>query len=248
MVLRLRMAEAKTWKNMLNSLSALVDEVCITADEEGLKVKAMDPSHVSMVDFEWSRSAFDEYEIDEPTTIGLNIKEVLKLLRRISGESIELSFDESTGRLEMKLIGRYTRRFTVSTLQLTGEEIPPLRVEFDVSAKVTSSCLERTVVDAATVSDILKFRATEDMFIMEASGELGDITVELDRTSEALLDLQVKQPSEASYSLTFLEDIVKSASDLAGTVSVEFSTDRPLKLNFDVLQGKLIYYIAPYVE
>ena len=51
MVLRLRMAEAKTWKNMLNSLSALVDEVCITADEEGLKVKAMDPSHVSMVDF-----------------------------------------------------------------------------------------------------------------------------------------------------------------------------------------------------
>lgn len=248
MVLRLRMAEAKTWKNMLNSLSALVDEVCVVADEEGLKVKAMDPSHVSMVDFEWSRSAFDEYEVDKPTTMGLNVKETLKLLKRISGESLELNFDESTGKLEMKLIGRYTRRFTISTIQLTGEEIPPLKVEFDVSAKITSSCLERTVADASTVSDILKFKATKDKLIMEASGELGDVTVELDKTSDALLDLQVKQPSEASYSLTFLEDIVKSASDLAGTVSLEFSSDRPLKLNFDVLQGKLIYYIAPYVE
>ena len=248
MVLHLRMVEAKTWKNMLSSLSALVDEVSILADEDGLKVKAMDPSHVSMADFEWSREAFDEYEVDKPTTVGLNIREALKLLRRISGESLELTFDESTGRLEMKLVGRYTRRFSIPTLQLTGEEIPPLRIEFDVVAKITSSCLQRTVADAVAVSDILKFRATEDFFIMEASGELGSVAVELDRESEALLELQVKQPSEANYSLTFLGDIVKSASNLAGTVSVEFSTDKPLKLNFDILQGRLIYYIAPYVE
>ncbi|MEM3105215.1 MAG: proliferating cell nuclear antigen (pcna) [Candidatus Bathyarchaeia archaeon] len=248
MVLRLTMADAKTLRNILTSLSALVDEVCITADEEGLKVKAMDPSHVAMVDFEWSRSAFDEFEVDKPMTIGLNIEESLKLLRRASDETLELIFDESVGKLEMRLSGRYRRRLIVPTLQLTSEEIPPLKIEFDVMAKITSSCLSRTVADAATVSDILRFKATTDNLTMEASGELGEITVELDRTSEALLELQVKQPSSASYSLTFLEDIVKSASNLAGTVGLEFSTDKPLKLNFEILQGKLVYYVAPYVE
>lgn len=248
MVLRLTMADAKTLRNILTSLSALVDEACIIADEDGLRVKAMDPSHVAMVDFEWSKSAFEEFEIDKPTTIGLNLEETLKLLRRTSDESLELNFDESLGKLEVKLSGRYKRRLTIPTLQLTGEEIPPLKIEFDVTAKITSSCLMRTVADAATVSDILRFKATADRLIMEASGELGEITVELDKTSEALLDLQVKQSSSASYSLTFLEDIVKSASNLAGTVNLEFSTDKPLKLNFEILQGKLVYYIAPYVE
>lgn len=242
------MADAKTLRNILTSLSALVDEACIIADEDGLRVKAMDPSHVAMVDFEWSKSAFEEFEIDKPTTIGLNLEETLKLLRRTSDESLELNFDESLGKLEVKLSGRYKRRLTIPTLQLTGEEIPPLKIEFDVTAKITSSCLMRTVADAATVSDILRFKATADRLIMEASGELGEITVELDKTSEALLDLQVKQSSSASYSLTFLEDIVKSASNLAGTVNLEFSTDKPLKLNFEILQGKLVYYIAPYVE
>lgn len=242
------MADAKTFKNILTSLSALVDEACIIADEDGLKVKAMDPSHVAMVDFEWSKSAFEEFEVDKPTTIGLNIEETLKLLKRTRDESLELKFDESVGKLEVVLSGRYKRRLVIPTLQLTSEEIPPLRIDFDVMAKITSSCLEKTVADATTVSDILKFKATKDNLIMEASGELGEITVELDRTSEALLELQVKQPSSASYSLTFLEDIVKSASDLAGTVSLEFSTDKPLKLNFEILQGKLIYYVAPYVE
>ena len=248
MVLRLTMAEAKTLRNILTSLSALVDEACITADEDGLKVKAMDPSHVAMVDFEWSKSAFEEFELDKPTTIGLNLEEALKLLRRAGDENLELNFDESVGKLEMNLTGRYKRRLVIPTLQLTGEEIPPLKIEFDVVAKITSSCLTKTVADAATVSDILKFKATTDKLVMEASGELGEISVELDKTSEALLDLQVKQPSSASYSLTFLEDIVKSASNLAGTVGLEFSTDKPLKLNFDILQGKLVYYIAPYVE
>ncbi len=248
MVLRLTMADAKTLRNILTSLSALVDEACIIADGDGLKVKAMDPSHVAMVDFEWSKSAFEEFEVDKPTTIGLNLEETLKLLRRASDESLELNFDESVGKLEVKLSGRYKRRLTIPTLQLTGEEIPPLKIEFDATAKITSSCLARTVADAATVSDILRFKATADKLIMEASGEFGEIMVELDKTSEALLDLQVKQPCSASYSLTFLEDIVKSASNLAGTVNLEFSTDKPLKLNFEILQGKLVYYIAPYVE
>lgn len=248
MVLRLTMADAKTLRNILTSLSALVDEACIIADEDGLRVKAMDPSHVAMVDFEWSKSAFEEFEIDKPTTIGLNLEETLKLLRRTGDESLELNFDESVGKLEVKLSGRYKRRLTIPTLQLTGEEIPPLKIEFDVTAKITSSCLMRTVADAATVSDILRFKASSDRLIMEASGELGEITVELDKTSEALLDLRVKQSSNASYSLTFLEDIVKSASNLAGTVNLEFSTDKPLKLNFEILQGKLVYYVAPYVE
>ena len=84
--------DAKIWKNLLTAISTLIEEADFNTTENGLKLRSMDPSHVAMVDFEWSKEAFEEYVCDKSTNIRVNITTMLKLLRRSkSEESLEIS-------------------------------------------------------------------------------------------------------------------------------------------------------------
>ena len=47
-----KMADAKVLKDMMGAISILVDEATFDLTPEGIKLRAMDPSRVAMVDFE----------------------------------------------------------------------------------------------------------------------------------------------------------------------------------------------------
>jgi proliferating cell nuclear antigen len=75
---KLKVSDAKLLRDMATAISILVDEATFKIDAEGLKLRAMDPSRVAMIDFEWPKSLFQEYVSTEPTKICLNISELLK--------------------------------------------------------------------------------------------------------------------------------------------------------------------------
>ena len=77
-----KMADAKVLKDMMGAISILVDEATFDLTPEGITLRAMDPSRVAMVDFEWPKAVFDEYSCSETTKMCINISEMLKLLRR----------------------------------------------------------------------------------------------------------------------------------------------------------------------
>jgi len=47
---------------------------------------------------------------------------------------------------------------------------------------------------------------------ISASGERGDVEVKLSEASGSLIELNVKEPSSSTYSLNYLEDLVKASS------------------------------------
>ncbi|MCD6431567.1 DNA polymerase sliding clamp, partial [Candidatus Bathyarchaeota archaeon] len=79
---KLKMAEAKLLRDMATAISILVDEATFKINPEGMNLRAMDPSRVAMVDFEWPKTIFEEYTCTEPTKMCINISELLKLLKR----------------------------------------------------------------------------------------------------------------------------------------------------------------------
>jgi len=113
-----KMADAKVLKDMMGAISILVDEATFDLTPEGIKLRAMDPSRVAMVDFEWPKTVFDEYACGETMKMCINISEMLKLLRRTGkDESVELSLDEKTGKLKIAIRGNYSRTFSMPTLE-----------------------------------------------------------------------------------------------------------------------------------
>jgi len=247
---KLKVADAKLLRDMATSISILVDEATFKMDTEGLKLRAMDPSRVAMVDFEWPKTVFEEYTCTEPTKMCINISELLKLLRRTSkDEAVELSLDEKTGRLQVRISGKYTRNFTMPTLEASEEEVPTPKITFNIKAKATTEGLRQAIEDAQLVSDHVRVEADAEKLVLNAAGDLMGATIELKKGSDALLDLEVKEPSKATFSLSYLSEIVKAASTTSDISTLEFSTDMPIRLDFQQpKEGKLTFYLAPRIE
>ena len=62
---RLKVADAKLLRDMVTAISTLIDEATFNITTEGIKLRAMDPSRVAMVDFAWPKTVFDEYACSE---------------------------------------------------------------------------------------------------------------------------------------------------------------------------------------
>ena len=235
---------------MANAISILIDEATFKIDEEGLKLRAMDPSRVAMIDFEWPKTIFEEYECVSPSKICINISELLKLLRRAGkSEAVNLSLDEKTGQLQIVVTGKYKRSFTMSTLEAVEEEVPTPKIDFNVKAKTTTQGLSQAIDDAQLVSDHVRIEADSDKLLFIASGDLMGAKITLQKGSETLLDLETKEASKATFSLSYLSEIIKAASATSEIATLEFSTDMPIRIDFQqAKQGKLIFFLAPRIE
>lgn len=243
-------SDARLWKNLLAAISTLIEEADFNATPEGVKLRSMDPSHVAMVDFEWQKGAFDEYTCMEPTKIRLNIASMLKLLRRVgSDEVLDMLYDDNTKKMNLTLKGKITRRFTIPTLDPAEEEVPTPKITFNSRVKMTTGTLRDVIDDIQVVSDNVRFETTSEKFVAAALTELSSATIEMDKGSEVLLELDVKEPSKATFNLSYLSEISKAGAAASELVTVEFSTNMPVKLEFEIpQQGKLLYYLAPRIE
>ena len=242
--------DAKIWKNLLTAISTLIEEADFNTSEDGLKLRSMDPSHVAMVDFEWSKEAFEEYVCDKPTNIRVNITTMLKLLRRSkSEESLEISYDEESKKVDLTLRGKILKKFTMPTLESVEEEVPTPKLSFNARVKLMSETLKEIVEDSETVSDNISFKAKEDKLLVKASSELSNVDMELSKSDGALLELDIKEDSDAIFNLNYFGEMVKAGSATSEVATIEFSTNMPIRLEFEMSQqGKLMYYLAPRIE
>jgi len=61
--------------------------------------------------------------------------------------------------------------------------------------------------------------------------------------------MEAKESSRATFSLSYLSEIVKAAVATSDIATLEFSTDMPIKLDFkQPKEGKLTFYLAPRIE
>ncbi len=249
-MLSIKMDEAKLLKDMFSAISTLIDEATFNLTPDGIKLRAMDPSRVAMVDFEWQKTVFDEYSCSEPTKLSVNIGEMLKLLKRAGKEeSVEMTLEEKTGRLRITIRGKYVRTFNMPTLEPTEEDVPTPRVTFNAKAKITTDGLRQALEDASLVSDHVRIEMDPEKLVLNATGDIMGANIELKKGSDSILDLETNETSKATFSLSYLSEIIGAAAAISDIATIEFSTDMPLRLDFQQPKdGKLTFYLAPRIE
>jgi proliferating cell nuclear antigen len=151
--------------------------------------------------------------------------------------------------LQIKISGKYNRNFTMPTLEASEEEVPTPKITFNVKAKTTTQGLSQAIEDAQLVSDHVRIEADAEALTLNATGDLMGANITLQKGSDALLDLEVKAPSKATFSLSYLSEIIKAASATSDIAIIEFSSDMPVRIDFQqTKEGKLTFFLAPRIE
>ncbi len=245
---RLVFGDAREWRYIVASLAALIDEANFIIDPNGMRLRALDASRIAMVDFNLPATAFEEFECEEEVKIGVNFSDLNKVLKRGRADE-KVVFEVVGGRLRVTIVGKAERSFNLPIIDIAGEELPLPNVTFTARAKMLSDTLKDAIRDAELVSDSVSFEAKEEYLVLLARSDKGEVEVKFTRDSGSLIEYEIDEPSKSTYSISYLSDMLKKAANLSDIASLEFATNKPLSLSFEIAGGgRLTYYLAPRIE
>lgn len=248
--LKVRMETSEVWKNCVGAISNLIDEADFEFKEDGVEMRAMDPSHVALADFRLPSKAFEEYDVEKSRKLGIDLTEMDKIMSRAKkDDEFVLEFNEEEGRLKLRFQGDSTRRFSLPLLELEEEEFPEPDLDFTASVKVTAGVVSDGLKDTALVGENVRFKITDDKFLMGMESDTGSAEMELSEGAGGLQELDVEESSEAMYNIGYLDDMIKAASS-NDVIEINHSTDIPIQMIFPIADGKgrLTFLLAPRIE
>ena len=169
----LKLEDVRDWKRSIDAISALISEGNFEFDNDGVVLKAIDPSQVAYVFFNMPKSSFSEFEMPAGK-VGLDLVELAKVVARAMPEDkMLLSFEGSD--LILTLEGTITRRFKLPLLDISADEIPQPSPDFTADIEVDARILKEAFKDAALFSSSVILRVRGDQLIIEAQGSQGNL-------------------------------------------------------------------------
>ncbi|MDA4126734.1 MAG: proliferating cell nuclear antigen (pcna) [Thaumarchaeota archaeon] len=243
-------ATAHEWKAIAAAVKTLVEEATFEANSEGLSFRAMDPSHVALVDLTLPNSSFSSYECDKPFKFSVRVEDLVKLVGRSeTKDSVEIGSTEEDA-IAVRLSNGYKREFTIHLIESTAGAAPLPKLEFDVKAILTKTFLEKVLGDISVVADQVTIQASKEKLSFSGKSDVGKADISVAKNDADVLELQVGADSKATYSVDYIIGILKALGGVADTVEVEYSAKKPIRLMLKLNdQGaKLWYFLAPRVS
>lgn len=234
-------------KSIISAISTLVEEATFVATAEGITFRGMDPSHVALIDISWPNSAFEKYQCDDDVKFGVRIDEFSKLIKRADKkDTIEISI--SAENMLLVTIGK-NKKYKMRLIESSATDTPLPKIPYDSKIVLTYTQFDKILGDVQVVSDYLTIDSYKSKIEFSGKGDSGEVVIELDTSMDALEELVCKEKNNGSYSLEYLNPVVKAVGSTVGSVTCEFSSAKPLRIEFKVANvGRIHFYLAPRVE
>ncbi|MEM2210644.1 MAG: proliferating cell nuclear antigen (pcna) [Nitrososphaerales archaeon] len=238
------------WKAVIVAISTLVDEACFEATPDGITFRAMDPSHVALIDLTWPNSAFEKYNCDKEFRFAVRVDDFAKLIKRAdSKDSVEINAMDSEA-LILKLSNGYKREFKIHLIESSYGPTPLPKLSFNTRIIMNEGVFEKILNDISIIADHVTLETSEKGIVFSGKSDKGTAQITLEKGSKDILELEVKEESKATYSIDYLLNITKALSSISETLQCEYSSKMPLRLEFKLTEygGRIHFYLAPRVE
>jgi len=237
------------WKAIAASIKTLVEEATFEVSSEGLVFRAMDPSHIALVDLSFPNIAFEKFDADKPSKFSIRVEDFVKLIARTDAkDSIEISSTEEDA-LKLRLMNGYKREFSVHLIETSPGAAPLPKLDLDVKLSMSKSVFEKVLGDISVIADQVMISSQKEGVNFSGKSDVGQASIDLDKNGADILGLEVKQEAKASYNIDYLNGISKAIGSAADTVTLEYSSKKPCRLEFRLNeQGCVIrYFLAPRI-
>ena len=241
--------DAMQVKNLLKTLNVLVDEATFKLTPQGLSLRAMDPNRVAMIDLVIPRESCVEHSCPEEMKFCFSLERYLdKTLKNIT-KNDAIRLDIQTGivdKMNTRLTSKLTRQFSMPLLEVSDEEVPTPKINFNYSAKLV---LENVNTVFKDLEDHFRLIGTQDGLTFEQTGDIESFTSTLQKGDETVLDIEAKEDAKATYSVSYLQEVLKALSSLTDIIEVSYSTDMPVRISAELEHlGTVNIFVAPRIE
>lgn len=236
---------SSVFKVIVDAVSEIVDTVLMYFGEEGVRIQAMDASHVSLCFLQLNSCGFNEYVCDTPRNVGVSLANMSKIFKCTSpDDELEIQVNDMD---KMNLHFRGSARaseFEMRLMEIDSDYLQIPDVDYECVVNMPSSEFQKMVKDVAVMGDTCSIQVEGDEVTFSSDGDIGQAKFQpLDKSS-----IDVKGTTKCKFANRYLQMFTK-ASPLCKQVVLKMSLDNPMCVEYDIAGiGVLKYYLAPKIE
>lgn len=255
-ILELKSVQCQSIKSLFESLKELLDDCNIKFDETGMRILAIDGSHVCLVHMKLMAEKFVKYECSRPITVGVNIASLHKLLKSISSDdTLTISIDDDN-LAEMSIRIENAKKNYVAIneyklLDIDDKDFTVPDVEFTSVITMPSADFQTLCRDMCSISEDIEIQSVGNQLTISADGDFASKKVILGPTEKGLAFYQNSTKQEVihgTFSLRFLLLFTK-ATPLSNSIQIFLKNDFPMIIQYTIANlGQLKFALSPKVD
>jgi proliferating cell nuclear antigen len=258
MAFQAHLQQAGLLRKVVDSMKDLCKDVNFDCSEKGLQVQSMDSSHVALVSLMLRESAFSDFKCDRPTSLGMNVDSLGKILKMCGpNDSLKLSSKQDGDVVSFQCESGEDDRiaeFELKLMQIESEHMEIPEQQYKVVAKMPSAEFQKICRDLKEFGETMQVKASKEGITFSVQGDVGAGNVmlkprESDKPEERV-SLTVHEPVSATFALRYLVNFAKAAP-LSGQVELGLGPDAPLLVKYDLERaenGHMQFYLAPKID
>lgn len=233
---------------LIEALKNILSDVNFKIDNTGIKLTAVDGTKSAIINLFLDSSKFEEFYCNSELSVGINLISIFKIIKSIKNTDVicfnilksnpnEMSIITENSEKRAKIISK------VKLLDLNEEIITIPDIDFDYFITMPSSDFQGYISDLSTISNELKISSSLDSFVLSASGDFADTSINIEQTN--IKSNKDSKEQNGVYNIKFIQLFAKSAN-LCGSVEIYIKNEYPLTLIYNVANlGHIKYCLAP---
>lgn len=252
--LEVRTVQSSAFKTLIEAIKELLVDTCIEFDETGMKIVAMDSSHIVLVHLKLAAEKFEYYHCAGKLVLGVNMLNFHKLIKTVnSNDTLTLFVDTNDiNTLGIKIESNLKNSKTTYKLALLDLDNPKISVdpaEFLSVITLPSADFQKIARDMNNIADRVEIKNINNQLIFSCKGEFcNQVTVLSDHEGiNTISNAKQDEIVQGEFSLKYLVLFTK-CTNLSNTVELYLKNDYPLITNWSCASlGCLKLCLSPHV-
>lgn len=175
-ILELKTFQATTFKQVVDALKEILVDVNFEFDKDGLKILAMNTSHVVLIFAKMEADKFEFYKCSKQKYVGLNMLKLHQIIKTISNNDTLTLFieEDDPNKLGIQIENpdknfKSIYKLSMLDIDVLSFDIPD--IEFHTTINMPSTYFQKIIRDMHNIAEIIEIRSQNDYLELRCKGE-----------------------------------------------------------------------------
>lgn len=241
-ILEIKTVQASSFKQVIDALKEILMDVNLEFDHTGMKIVALDNTHVVLVHLKLDADKFETYYCEKKLYVGINMLKLHYLIKTISNNDVlTLFIDRNNSNYlgiqieneEKNLKTLY--KLSMLDIDVLNIQIPP--ADFQTVITMPSVDLQKIIRDMHNLADFIEVRNVDNQLTFSCKGDFcsQETVLGTDKNPNIFITSSENRQEiiQGVYSIKYLISFTKCTS-LSSTVEMYIKNMYPLILCYQV--------------
>ena len=243
----LKTIQASAVKAVFEVLKDIINDVNVYFTEDGVRILTLDTARVTMVHMFLNAENFEEYECSTEVSAGMNMSNVYKLLKSVSGADTLSMRVEGRDFLDMEIQNpakKTSTKFKLKLMDINEDILEVPDIEMNVITTLPSIDFQKIARDMGNLSTDMEIIRDAETLVLSCQGDFADQKTVIEYPENVAR-------TGGIYSLKYINLFTKATSMSSSVQLMQDNTreEMPIIFRYTIANlGDLRFYLAPKMD